>query len=295
MFESSISKSYSTPVSTSGDAGFHGPSAHAKATENSTHSEVYGAGSPKNQKLSKALLTEKLSSARKKYEPVLVPENLAIHTKNQSQIAEAVLDFRERLSMSNSSISPEEILLAVEKNIGSILSDARFDPTAYKAANTNPDGYGKYLLFSDLNQGAPFCFQYFRFDGHQKTVIHDHPCDCTSYVVEGHLRERSYRVVDGQLEKRKKDDRFVGSLRAIDLDRNDPHSLKNKSENPAGSVHVYRIDGVQTAAAVLNRYEAGQRQKKIPGARRLSVGLDGVDPAFLESDSKKFWNSGIKV
>ena len=279
MFESSISNSYRNPAVTASDEGLHTSIQMNENQKNREAIKFSGRELTKREKFSKVLLIEKLTAARLNYEPTLSAKNQAIHTNNQARIAETISVFKQRITAFRPAISPEDVRLAIEKNIAEILTNAKFVPDGYRAASSgDPHGYGKYLLFSDPNGGAPFCLQYFRFAAYQKTVIHDHPCECTSYVVSGKLRERTYEIIAGELKKTQKDDRYIGSLRAIDLSRNEPHSIKNKSTDPAGSVHVYRIDGVKTAAAVLHRYDPALRQKKLPGAKKLLPGLDEAVP-----------------
>jgi len=208
-------------------------------------------------------LREKLLAAREKYEVRLSPADLARHVQNQAHIANAVQDFKNGLVQEDANISPQAIRLLVEENIASILQKAEFDPHPYRAKGSGVHDYGKYLVYTDENRGAPFCFQFFRFNDHQKTPIHDHPCDCTSLVVFGQVRERHYEKIAGQLIKTKKEDRFPGSRRAIDMQANQPHSIKNSSDAPAGTLHVYRIDGVEQAAAVRTIFSASDVHGKL--------------------------------
>ncbi len=175
---------------------------------------------------------------------------------NQARVARAVTTFMEQARCLDPQMSATLLRTRVENNIGAILATAQFDPALYRAREANVRGYGKYLIYSDDNDGAPFCFQFFRFDRHQKTPVHDHPCACTSVLVFGKVRERHYAVVDGKLIKTGKEDRTAGCWRSIDMAVNLPHSIKNGSGEPAGTLHVYHIDGVKNAAAVRSVFDA---------------------------------------
>lgn len=182
-----------------------------------------------------------------------------MHTQNQVRVAHAVQHFKDEMYIKNPSASPQDIQYAVETHIETILREAEFDPRPYRAKGDGKHDYGKYLIYSDANHGAPFCFQFFCFDALQKTPIHNHPCECTSYVVCGEVRERDYQQIDDTLVKTRKEDREAGSRRAINLAKNDPHSIKNRSGAPAGTLHVYRMDGDNDAAAVLHLFDAPQK------------------------------------
>ncbi len=209
-----------------------------------------------------ASLLAKLSAARQKYEVMLSSPDLAIHMQNQARIADAVLNVKSELIRNNPAISPKAIRLHIEENIGAIIKAANFDPYPYRAKGKGVHEYGKYLMYTDDDQSAPFCFQFFRFNTDQETPIHDHPCDCTSLVIFGEVRERSYEMIAGQLKKVKKEDRVAGSSRTIDLETNHPHSIKNVSDLPAGTLHVYRIDGVEKVAAVRTVFSAADIPEK---------------------------------
>lgn len=195
-------------------------------------------------------LPEKLLAARQKYEVALPAPDLALHLQNQTRVADAVLSFKANLVQQNPGISPEAVRLHIEENISQVIEAAKLDLIPYRVKGKGTHDYGKYLMYTDDNRGAPFCFQFFRFDAHQKTPIHDHPCACTSLVIFGQVRERTYEMVAEQLQKVKKEDRDAGSSRTIDLETNHPHSIKNGGGAPAGTLHVYRIDGVEKVAAV---------------------------------------------
>lgn len=141
-----------------------------------------------------------------------------------------------------------------------VLADAGFDPSIYQPRNESIGGYGRYLLHSESEPANPFCLQMFAFLPRQKTPIHDHPNECASFIAQGELAERLYSPPTGHMspsglqvvEKEHKNPREAGSFAGFGpTELGIPHSLKNKSDNVAVSVHLYRdMDGITEGARV---------------------------------------------
>jgi hypothetical protein len=192
------------------------------------------------------------------YTALATPAAQAQHGHHQQALAQAMgelkalpradgLDFRE----------------VVARELPGLLQKTGFDAGIYAARNGKVGGYGRYLLHSDPDPKERFCLQIFAFDPRQKTPIHNHPKECASYIAQGTLMERLYKLPEAapasdqvvQVTKEHKNLRPQASWAGFDRTQLQvPHSLKNKSGSMAVSVHLYRdMDGVsadqQVAAA----------------------------------------------
>jgi predicted metal-dependent enzyme (double-stranded beta helix superfamily) len=231
------------------------------------------AGSAVSRQLD-AYQKNQLAKAKTKYENLvnLTPAQEITHADNQVKVNNAVEGFLSEYRSKNLTASPEEVRTAVAATIATILDKADIDRSAYSPKNADHiNGYSKFLLYSNENAGVPFCFQLFRFGSHQKTPIHDHPVNCASYVLEGDgINERHYEKnkkgdlvlnAKGRPLKSLKDVRAQGTWRDIDLEANNPHSIKNDSNEPALTVHIYFMDGgVNRTAAVEKMYDSKEKQ-----------------------------------
>jgi predicted metal-dependent enzyme (double-stranded beta helix superfamily) len=154
--------------------------------------------------------------------------------------------------------------MSVAQELPGLLRNAGFDAGIYAARDRDEvGGCGRYLLHGDPDPKERFCLQIFAFNPQQKTPIHNHPNECASYIAQGALKERVYELPEaaaaaghaGQVTKGRKNDRLHPSWAGFDrTELQVPHSLKNHSNSPAVSVHLYRdMDGVserqQVAAA----------------------------------------------
>jgi rhodanese-related sulfurtransferase len=204
--------------------------------------------------------------------------NQQTHAKNVANVYEAVEDFIDEFFFHNPHATGVELRTAVSENMGAILNTAQVDKDCYQVRGSGVEEYGKHLLFSTIGmkefEGAPLCFQLFRFNPgqkipvrpEQKTGIHTHPnpeqdperkqtllVECASYVLAGTVSERHYLPdpVAGTARKIRKDHRD-NNRRAVDNPgTNPPHSIKNIGDVPAYTVHGYTMDGIsagQTAA-----------------------------------------------
>ena len=196
-----------------------------------------------------------LDAARALYEVPLPLDRMDHHSENQARVAAAIDAF---FAAQPGVVLPQDRPAVLARELYRVLRQAGFNPDVYLPRNpAEAHGYGKYLLFTDLNDGAPFCLQVFAFGGDQKTPIHDHPCECTSVVVKGVLRERLYRPLpDGGAFKYAKRHRPTGSAESLHPGGPNIRSIKNVSSSQgAVSVHLYRLDGVGVPAAVKEVYQ----------------------------------------
>ena len=160
-------------------------------------------------------------------------------------------------------VLPQDRPGTLGENLYAVLRQARFNPDIYLPRDAHhPQGYGKYLLYTDGKADVPYCLQIFAFGGGQKTPIHDHPCECVSVVFKGQLKERLYRALpDGAVRKYAKRHRHPGSSEALNPQQPNIHSIKNRSSDAgAVSVHLYLLDGVGRPAAVKNIYSQDERR-----------------------------------
>ena len=200
-----------------------------------------------------------LDSARSLYEVPLPNDLLHRHADNQERVAAAIHAY---FDAQPGVVLPQDRPSKLAEDLYGVLKSSGFNPDIYLPKDRDHvNGYGKYLLYTDGNGGVPFCLQIFAFGGGQKTPIHDHPCECTSVVFKGALKERLYRPLsDGTAFKYTKKCRATGSTEALKPSGPNIHSIKNVSDdNPALSVHLYRLDGVGRPAAVKNLYQRGAK------------------------------------
>ena len=200
----------------------------------------------------------KNSAAARNYEVALDTASYESHFDNQQRIAKAIVELREKFFMEHPVATPAGFRKYIEASLESVLTDAAFDASPYLCKISDPSddsfihGYGKYLLYGDDNDGAPFCLQYFNFAPGQKTPLHDHPVPCVSLVVKGQITERHYEALSAtealktQITTRNHFDRKS----ILDISQPNIHSLKNKQAQHAGSVHFYYMDGDVTSRAV---------------------------------------------
>jgi predicted metal-dependent enzyme (double-stranded beta helix superfamily) len=209
-----------------------------------------------------------LDEARGLYEVPLTDDLLASHADNQERVAAAIHAYFE----SQPGVVPAQDRPAqLAKDLYDVLVRAGFNPDIYLPKDpSHVHGYGKYLLYTDGNAGVPYCLQIFAFGGGQKTPIHDHPCECTSVVLKGTLRERLYHAVDdGTARKYKKQQRPTGSKESLDPGGPNIHSIKNAAQDaPAVSVHLYLLDGVEHQAAVNRLYQRVPKSDSAQSALR---------------------------
>lgn len=192
------------------------------------------------------------------YTMLAAPAARERHGHHQEALAHALAELKARPR--EDGLDFREI---VARELPGLLQKTGFDAGIYAARNSEVGGYGRYLLHSDPDPKERFCLQIFAFDPRQKTPIHNHPNECASYIAQGVLMERVYELPQdaadaghaGQVAKLQKNERPQASWAGFDLTQLQvPHSLKNKSDSLAVSVHLYRdMDGVsegqQVAAA----------------------------------------------
>lgn len=194
------------------------------------------------------------------YATLQSPESQARHHAHQQAMESAITALRSSAANPQAHADGVDFRDVVARALPGLLEDIGFEPGIYTAKSAAPGGYGRYLLHSDSTPGSNFCLQIFAFDPQQKTPIHNHPNECASFVADGALLERLYddgkNAVrrDGKqyVQKRSGNERPKGSWAGFDGQELDiPHSLKNKSDNLAVSVHLYRdMDGVSGGARV---------------------------------------------
>jgi hypothetical protein len=189
------------------------------------------------------------------YTMLAAPAARERHAHHQEALAQALAELKARPR--EDGLDFREI---VARELPGLLQKAGFDAGIYAARNSEVGGYGRYLLHSDPDPKERFCLQIFAFAPRQKTPIHNHPNECASYVAQGTLMERVYELPQhaadaghvGQVAKLQKNERPQASWAGFDLTQLQvPHSLKNKSESLAVSVHLYRdMDGVSAGQQV---------------------------------------------
>jgi len=177
------------------------------------------------------------------------------HGHHQEALARALAELKARPRADG-----QDFRAIVAQELPGLLQQTGFDAGIYAARNGEVGGYGRYLLHSDPDPNERFCLQIFAFDPGQKTPIHNHPNECASYIARGTLMERVYQLPQdaadaghaGQVAKLQKNERTQASWTGFDLTQLQvPHSLKNKSDSPAVSVHLYRdMDGVSEGQQV---------------------------------------------
>jgi predicted metal-dependent enzyme (double-stranded beta helix superfamily) len=218
----------------------------------------------------------KNTAAARNYEVALDRSSYETHFNNQQKIAKVVIGCQEKFFMEHPVATPAGFRKFLEASIEKVLFDAAFDTSPYLCKITDPSdngfihGYGKYLLYGDDNDGAPFCLQYFHFAPGQKTPLHDHPVACVSLVVKGRIVERHYQPLSAtQARKTRISNRDYFDRKSIlDLSQPNIHSLKNKQTSHAGSVHFYYMDGDVTSRAVKTIYQKAS-QNGFPVIRNL--------------------------
>ena len=202
----------------------------------------------------------KFGAATQTYEPFLNAQALSIHQRNRTNVAVAMQAAVEALPRD---VQPDEFSTIIGGNLMEILKVAGFDPTPYIPKDVNdPQGYGKYLLYTDAVAASPYCLQIFAFGANQSTVVHNHPTNCTSLVVEGTLDEFLYEFNDNEPVMMEQIDRPVGSVGHLRISQSNIHSLSVPSQPPANAastrcamtVHLYFIDGVVKPAGVKERW-----------------------------------------
>ncbi|MEY3201522.1 MAG: hypothetical protein RIR70_1072 [Pseudomonadota bacterium] len=209
-----------------------------------------------------------LDEARKNYEVPLPADLGQGHAENQQRVAQAIGAW---FDAQPGVVFAQDRPARLAEHLYTLLKEARFNPDVYLPRDAHhPMGYGKYLLYTDDNAGLPYCLQVFAFSGGQKTPIHDHPCECTSVVFQGTLKERLYRALpDGTAFKYAKRHRAAGSTEALHPNVPNIHSLKNNSQEAgAVSVHLYRLDGVGAPAAVQSVYRPPAKADDTPRVRQ---------------------------
>ena len=200
----------------------------------------------------------KNTAAARNYEVSLDTTSYKIHLDNQQRVAKVIVELREKFFMEHPVATPAGFRKYIEASLESVLTDAAFDASPYLCKISDPSddsfihGYGKYLLYGDDNDGAPFCLQYFNFAPGQKTPLHDHPVPCVSVVVKGQITERHYEALSAtEARKTRITTRDYFDRKSIlDISQPNIHSLKNKQAQHAGSVHFYYMDGDVTSRAV---------------------------------------------
>ncbi|WP_233504273.1 gamma-glutamylcyclotransferase [Xylophilus ampelinus] len=194
------------------------------------------------------------------YTTLQAPEAQARHHQHQEAMDSALTRLRSSTPALQRQADGADFRDVVADALPQLLRDIGFQPEIYAAKSKETLGYGRYLLHSDTTPENNFCLQIFAFDPTQKTPIHNHPNECASFIALGQLRERLYD--DGKNAVKRDDKRFVKKLvgnerpqsswagfNAQELDI--PHSLKNKSDSLAVSVHLYRdMDGISGGAQV---------------------------------------------
>lgn len=205
----------------------------------------------------------KNTAAARNYEVALDRNSYETHFNNQQRIAKVITGLLEKFYMEHPVATPAGFRKFLEASIEKVLIEAEFDTSPYRCKITDPSdssfihSYGKYLLYGDDNDGAPFCLQYFHFAPGQKTPLHDHPVACVSLVVKGQIVERHYQAVSAtEARKTQITTRDYFDRKSIlDLSQPNIHSLKNKQTSFAGSVHFYYMDGDVTSRAVKTIYQ----------------------------------------
>lgn len=218
----------------------------------------------------------KNNAAARNYEVALDRSSYETHFYNQQRIAAVIKGRQEKFFMEHPVATPAGFRKFLEASLDKILTEAEFDVSPYVSKITDPSdngfihGYGKYLLYGDDNEGAPFCLQYFHFAPGQKTPLHDHPVACVSLVVKGQIVERHYQAVSAtEARKTQITHRDYFDRKSIlDLSAPNIHSLKNKQISHAGSVHFYYMDGDVTSRAVKTIYQKAP-QNGFPVIRNL--------------------------
>lgn len=207
--------------------------------------------------------TTEIKAESPKYQQPHSPDQQTIHLANKQRLSSAIADLREAFFQANPNSQGPAFREHLHQQLSEVLRHAAIDASPYAARcaeREQPDhlhGYGKFLLYREDNAGAPFCLQYFHFEPGQKTPLHDHPVACISVVARGVLRERLYDAAgDGLVRKSGSRDRGMDNKAAIlDLAVSNIHSLKNKSLEPAASVHLYFMDGELQHRAVKTLYK----------------------------------------
>jgi len=229
------------------------------------------------------------------YEPKLTQKEFDLHVQNRQRVNSSIQKFTETLP---SGLDAAGIRSAIEKNMASILKDAKFDPDVYPLPAEYPkekgdekgiNAYSKLLLAkSPAGSKAPYCMQIFVFSEKQKTPIHDHPVECTSLCVKGAPLHRSYVIgEDGKPEKQKdlSITRHEWEAAKVFPDQPNIHSIKAKS-GPVVTVHFYHMDGIsqnkdgfdQTRAVKTNFGNSST-------AKRMSLLLNQQNAMTSPSDS----------
>lgn len=183
------------------------------------------------------------------YTMLAAPAARERHGHHQEALAQALAELKARPRADG--LDFRDI---VARELPGLLRKVGFDAGIYAARNSEVGGYGRYLLHSDPDPKERFCLQIFAFEPRQKTPIHNHPNECASYIAQGTLMERVYELPQdaadaghaGQVAKLQKNERPQASWAGFDLTQLlVPHSLKNKGDSLAVSVHLYRdMDGV---------------------------------------------------
>ncbi len=207
-------------------------------------------------------------SAARTYEVTLDRTAYEVHFDNQQRIAKVIVGLREKFFMEHPVATPAGFRKFIASSLETVLTDAFFDTHYYLCKTSDPSddnfmhGYGKYLLYGDDNDGAPFCLQYFHFSPGQKTPLHDHPVPCISLVVKGEILERHYVALSAtEARKTAKSARaFFDRKSILDVSQPNIHSLKNKQTSHAGSVHFYYMDGDVMSRAVKTIYQKAAQQ-----------------------------------
>ena len=214
--------------------------------------------------------SKKLDYAYRNYEVQLEGEKLQMHRANQAHISGLITALHRDFFLAQPDADAADFRAHVNASLEMIIRDANFDTSPYQSKINNKqedgylNGYGKYLLYGDENNDAPFCLQYFHFSSGQKTPIHDHPVPCISLVTRGNLHERHYTNISPglarktQITARSQNDR----KNILDVSKPNIHSLKNKGTQAAGSVHFYYMDGGHNSRAVKTIYQKAEQGNK---------------------------------
>lgn len=116
-----------------------------------------------------------------------------------------------------------------------------------KAANLRPHQFSKYAVFSDksytrncIAHNQEFELMLLCWQPHQVTPIHDHGGEeCWVKIIEGEFTETIYQdCAENNLKPIRKNKASAGDITYM-IDFMGYHSLKNESNKPSMSLHLY--------------------------------------------------------
>lgn len=203
------------------------------------------------------------TTAAPKYQHPKSDISLKNHLSNQRKLCVTIDALRRRYFSEVPTADADGFRRRLAQELPLIVAESGLEFGGYEARCSEPHdlsyrhGNGKYLLHREGGAQAPFCVQYLHFAPHQETLIHDHPVLCTVTPAHGTLRESRYDAVQPRLvRKRSHQDLQVGDVRSIDdVTRSNIHKVKNRTGFPAGSIHLYFMDGEEQHRAVKTVYD----------------------------------------